>query len=158
MKTLLLFFLLVLYAMSYSLCQEVIATSGEFNESNDGSVSWTIGEMATQTLENNDVIVTQGFHQTNLTITVIKELKKLDVQITAYPNPVTNMVKIKIESKMSDKLSYTLVDANGKLLIRQLINSNETEIPFIYYAPSVYFLKVYDSKREIKTFKIIKNL
>lgn len=158
MKTLLLFFLLVLYAMSYSLCQEVIATSGEFNESNDGSVSWTIGEMATQTLENNDVIVTQGFHQTNLTITVIKELKKLDVQITAYPNPVTNMVKIKIESKMSDKLSYTLVDANGKLLIRQLINSNETEIPFFYYAPSVYFLKVYDSKREIKTFKIIKHL
>ncbi|MCF8298850.1 MAG: T9SS type A sorting domain-containing protein [Saprospiraceae bacterium] len=54
-------------------------------------------------------------------------------------------------------LSYQLCDINGKLIEKKKISSNETIISSINLVSGVYFLKVIDKNKEIKTFKIIKN-
>jgi hypothetical protein len=53
-------------------------------------------------------------------------------------------------------LSYGLFDISGNLLENKKIEGNEITIPFGNRSPSVYFLKVTDKSKVVKTFKIIK--
>jgi hypothetical protein len=64
---------------------------------------------------------------------------------------------LKVENYDKENLSYKLFDANGKLLDNKKVTGNETTISMANLFPAVYFLKVIDNQKEIKTFKIIKN-
>jgi hypothetical protein len=46
-----------------SLSPTVIASSGGYHEGANASLSWTLGELATETLDNGSNILTQGFQQ-----------------------------------------------------------------------------------------------
>ena len=48
--------------------QEVISSAGAAFENSTGSISFTMGECITSTLSTTSYILTQGFHQTKLTI------------------------------------------------------------------------------------------
>jgi hypothetical protein len=52
---------------------------------------------------------------------------------------------------------YRLFDISGTLLREMKVESEETEISMYNLVPSIYFLKVIKNKKELKTFKIIKN-
>ena len=54
--------------------QEVKGTSGDYFQNAQASLSWTIGEPMTETYTTGTNILTQGFHQTGLTIVSIFEL------------------------------------------------------------------------------------
>ena len=41
----------------------VIASGGTYSETETMSISWTLGELATTTLTEGDMILTQGFQQ-----------------------------------------------------------------------------------------------
>jgi hypothetical protein len=45
----------------------------------------------------------------------------------------------------------------GKLLETKMIEGNETNIETCNFALAIYFLKVKDGDKDVKTFKIIKN-
>ena len=145
------------FGFSQSTSPDVITTAGDHHENVNGSVSWTIGEGVTETLEGTDIILTQGFQQSRLIVTAVKEFQNLKFEISAFPNPATDFITLKVESKNLKRISYFLFDVNGKFLIKNKIISSETEIPFTDYASSSYFLKVYYGKKEVKTFKIIKH-
>ncbi|MEZ5197256.1 MAG: hypothetical protein R2764_12900 [Bacteroidales bacterium] len=60
--------LLVIVAFSTTLAAqsvspEVVASSGDYYEGTNGSLSWTLGEIATETYSAGGVILTQGFQQ-----------------------------------------------------------------------------------------------
>ncbi len=66
MKTLTLSLLVLLFPfllMSQSVSPEVISSSGDYFEGSNASISWTLGEIATETYSNGSVILTQGFQQ-----------------------------------------------------------------------------------------------
>jgi hypothetical protein len=46
---------------------------------------------------------------------------------------------------------------NGKLLESKKITGNQTSIVMSNLVPATYFVKVTESNKEVKTFKIIKN-
>jgi len=46
-----------------SVSPEVISSSGDYFEGANASLSWTLGEIATETLSAGDIILTQGFQQ-----------------------------------------------------------------------------------------------
>jgi len=46
-----------------SVSPEVISSSGDYYEGVNGSISWTLGEIATETYTAGNVILTQGFQQ-----------------------------------------------------------------------------------------------
>ena len=64
---------------------------------------------------------------------------------------------LKVDNYDNKNLLYQLFDISGKLLESKKITSNETQIKMEMLIPSNYFIKVTDKKKEIKTFKIIKN-
>jgi hypothetical protein len=143
--------------------QQVVSTSG--NHAGNGTVqlSWTIGETVTGTISSGNNILTQGMHQSKLTVTAVEELVGSGFEISAFPNPATECVHIKIVSmsrgKASDMwkdFSFQIHDLHGIVLNYNQIEDSETVIRMDSYAPSIYFLKIMDNNREVKTFKIIK--
>jgi hypothetical protein len=74
-----------------------------------------------------------------------------------YPNPATDFIKLSIKNYDIENLRYQLYDINGSVLKDNKIDSNEITISMQDLRPSTYFVKVIQGKKEIKTFKIIKN-
>lgn len=55
---------MAVFLYSQSLTPEVVSASGDYFEAVNGSLSWTLGEVATETFESGNTILTQGFQQT----------------------------------------------------------------------------------------------
>jgi hypothetical protein len=140
--------LMVLWAMTTS-AQQVVSTSGNHAENGSAQMSWTVGEIITTTISGGSNILTQGFHQSRLTVTAIEEAEVPDFEISAFPNPAFECVNLSfydLPEQQSGGLwknfYFQLFDVNGKLLLQKKIESTETVISMDSYAPSTYFLKV----------------
>lgn len=139
--------------------QETIPASGGNISGNDGSVSYTVGQLTYTVYANSSGTVVQTIQQPFeiLISTGIEDAKGIILECSVYPNPVTDFMVLKINNYESDRLSYQLYDMNGELLRSETISSSETSIVINNLVPSTYILKVIDNKKEIKTFKFIKN-
>lgn len=142
---------------SYGLCaQQVVSTSGATFANSHGSISFTIGEGVAQTLTKGDQTLTQGFHQTTISVAAIIELKELNFSITAFPNPTTDLVNIRVGRENVSGFQYRLFDFSGRLIAQKNLESQETTVPVQYLPVGSYVLQVLDGKQELKSFKIIK--
>ena len=83
-------------------------------------------------------------------------VKNINLIVSAYPNPTTDFLTLKVENFSFDALSYQLYDSKGSLLENNKLKETETSIIMSKFVPNTYFLKVTQEKKEIKTFKIIK--
>jgi len=129
-----------------SISQNVVASGGDTHQNTIGLVSFTVGETVTETVQNT-TIITQGFHQTNLTITIVEENPKFD--ITVYPNPTTDFFNI---SNKTPDTKLQLVDISGQVLLE----TYEDEIDLTDYAVGHYILVV-SNTASTSVYKIIKH-
>jgi hypothetical protein len=138
-------------------CQQVIATSGNYQSTTTGSISWTLGETLVTTCSAGSKILTQGFQQANITV-LPSGLNQISYgDIVAYPNPATEFIKLKIENITLQGASFSIADLQGKnLLMKQPVSDNQL-IDLSSYATGVYLLTVWINQQPIKVFKIIKN-
>jgi hypothetical protein len=136
--------------------QEVISTAGNAHSNNNGSISYTIGEPVIETFTGETNILTQGFLQSNVVVTAIDELPGLDFEISAFPNPATEIVKLRIVKESVTGMHYMLYDMNGILLMKNRLKGTVTEVPLGDLSPTEYILKVYNQDKELKSFKIIR--
>ena len=81
MKKTILIFMCLLMVTGNAFCQSVersvVAGAGDYFEGTTASLSWTLGEIATETLENGNVVLTQGFQQPDIIL-------RIYVDITAF--------------------------------------------------------------------------
>jgi len=136
--------------------QEVITTSGGYAESTSAKVTWTIGEPVTETVIGTNNILTQGFNQGDLIITLIKAPELPGLILKVFPNPAAEILNISASDPELENLNYILIDMGGKVISRNTIKGIEYNIPVGYLSPNTYFLKIYRKKTEIAIFKIIK--
>jgi hypothetical protein len=139
--------------------QETIATSAGNYIGSGGSVSYTIGQVAFSSFSGSNGSVLQGVQQPYeiAVVTAVENTEDITLNCIVYPNPTRNTIKLSIESADFDNMRYRLFDINGLLIQDEKVESEETEISMNNLAPSIYFLKVMKNKKELKTFKIIKN-
>jgi len=147
-------FLLIVFTGANA--QQVISSTGGTGTNANGTLTYTLGEMVIDTKTIGSTIITQGFHQTKLTVTSVKELQNLSFTITAFPNPTNDFVTVKLENGKPQKISFILYDANGKALQNGNIVNYEVELSFISFNPGTYFLKIVKGSEEIKIVKIVK--
>jgi len=136
--------------------QEVNSAAGNSHSNTKGSISYTIGETVIETFTGENNILTQGFQQSNIVVTAIDELPGLKYEISVYPNPTTGVVKLRIGKESVSGMQYILYDMNGKLLMKNMLEGIETEVPFGDLSPAEYILEVSDQDKELKSFRIIK--
>ena len=138
-----------------SIAPDVIASNG--NSSNI-QLNWTLGEVMVDTYSNGSNILTQGFHQTNLTITTVEDPNLLDLHVNVYPNPSSDRIIIEV-SKSDKNLLLELYDMSGKLVLTETIPAevNRKELNLSALATSYYLLKMFSNNGEIiSTYKIQK--
>jgi len=125
-------------------------------------VSYTVGQVVYTTNTGTNGSVAQGVQQPFeiSVVTGIEEAKGITLQCSAYPNPTTDFLTLKVDASTSlsiQSMEYQLFDINGKLLENKKVEDDETSIVMSNLVPATYFLKIIQNNKEIKTFKIIKN-
>jgi len=155
MKTIIILQLLVLAAFFVS-SQEVVSSGGETQTISGIEISWTIGEPVIETISSGSTVLTQGFHQSKLTVTAIDDVLISDFELNVYPNPTSEFVIIS-SNNLDDKSSYSLFDLTGKLLENKIISTSETRVNLRNYASGTYLLKLqYNPIQPLRTYKIVK--
>ena len=136
--------------------QETFATAG----STSGTMSYTVGQTVyTTEIDINGNSITQGVQQPYeiSVITGIPEANGINLSVSAYPNPTTYNLTVKVEDYKTANLQYVVFDTYGKLLQAVKATGSETQIEISNLPAATYFLKVLENQKEIKVFKIIKN-
>ena len=136
--------------------QEAVTASGGNASGSGGSINYTVGQVVYTSNKSSSGSISQGVQQP-YEISIVSEIEDLQgITLTAFPNPTTNNLTLKIDNKEEKQFVASLFDINGKLLLKQVVSNIETTVPMEQFSVSTYFLKVFDGKKEIKTFKIIK--
>lgn len=160
MKTLLisiLAFFIITNVFSQSLSPEVISNSGDYYETGNVSLSWTLGECVIETFQNSGAILTQGFHQTKLIITEIDKMESNEFNCLVYPNPTNDFINIEITGANNIEIIVDIFDLNGKKIYNKTLENNKGTIDLSNYAAAHYILKLQDRSGKIfGTYKIIK--
>ena len=154
--------LISILALTELQAQEAIPTTGGEASGDGGSASYSIGQVFyTTNVGTNENSVAQGVQQPYeiSVITEIEEAKDISLSISAYPNPTTDYLVLKVDASTSlsiQSLEYKLYDINGRLLQTVKATGQETQIQTHNLAPASYFVKVIANENEIKVFKIVK--
>ena len=152
-------FLAFAFMLSPANAQNVILTTGGEASGSGGTVSYSVGQVSYAIHTGTGGSVSEGVQQPYETYeeTGIDEAFGIELLVTVYPNPASDYLTLKVESYEIENLSYQLYDMNGRLVESKKITGIETGINMANLTPSTYFLKVIDGKKEVKTFKIVKN-
>ena len=124
---------------------------------NTGSVSFSIGQVAIENTINTTGSISQGVQQAFEIKTLNLEEKKLNLSLSAYPNPTQTQLILHIGNYNQEKLKYNIVSSDGKLLSQGSIQSIETIIDLQQIPKAMYFIEIQEESTKIQTFSIIKN-
>lgn len=129
----------------------VLASAGDYAEADGISLSWTLGEIAVMTLEQGDLILTQGFQQSYKLPDGI-DLDPINWQIVAYPNPVGNELKIQFDVLEPTDFWVEIQDVTGRLLsqkqYKEIHPGDIIPVSMSSYKYGVYFFKVFTPDRQ----------
>ncbi|MBA7582072.1 hypothetical protein ES708_23992 [subsurface metagenome] len=137
--------ILPLYLFGQQITPEVIVSSGNYHEGSNVSIAWSLGEIVIETLTENTITLTQGFQQPYYSITSIKEIKDDRINISVFPNPTNDFIKVQIDNPKGLQIIVEISDATGRILKNSKIinNSGIEEFDLLSLTPGIYFLKIW---------------
>lgn len=151
----LVYFIYLLFGVSVTISGQTVLSSGGIQSgSGNVSVSATLGEVAISSYASNNLQVTQGFHQTNLTVLGIDDLD-LKFKVVAYPNPTPNSLHIDLPDYMDTEVK--IYNTQGQLVSEQILTNSKNDIDTTKLRSGIYFLNLYRQFALVKTIKFIKN-
>ncbi len=137
--------------------QEVVSTAGGYHISNQGSLSWTIGEGITETMTTAEYILTSGFQQSELTVTAIAAAGIPEAAVWVYPNPVASYLTVET-AENPQEYEVLLYDLQGNLLYKKDISMQHEEVDMRFYAPGAYLIRIIKTgSSKQKYFQVIKH-
>ena len=148
--------LTILLALSIALtttAQEIVATQGDSYSNTSAQIDFTIGEIIINTESNGVNTLTQGFHQTNWNFVGL-ENHAPEYEATIFPNPTSKILNIRTSA--FDNVTYTLYDAQGKLIMQNILSAEQTPIQVGQLATGKYSITLDSKNQKLKTFKLIK--
>lgn len=155
-------FSFLIFILSSLNAQEAIPAAGGDASGGGGSVSYSAGQTFYHTYAGPNGSVAEGVQQP-YEISVVTAIEEaMEIKLSVYPNPVSDLLMLDIGNVPDGnfeltELFYELYDLTGKLLRTGKISGDETGISMSDLKSSTYLLKLNQSNREIKVFKIIKN-
>jgi hypothetical protein len=148
--------ILVLFLFFASLAvsaQEVVATQGDSYSNPIANIDFTIGEVIIDTGTDGTNDLTQGFHQTNWNFVGLEDHAP-NYEATIFPNPTSEVLNIKTST--FENVTYTLYDAQGRLVMQDILSAEQTPIQVSQLAPGSYLLTLNNETQNLKTFQLIK--
>jgi len=140
------------------LAQESLVPSGGNATGSNGSMSYSVGQIAFHTNSTTEGRVTCGVQQPYEIsgVSGISEDKAIFLPIRAYPNPVSDHLFLCVDESGHPNLQYQLYDLQGRLLYSEHIRCRKTKIPMNDLVPATYFIRVFQDNSDLISIKIIK--
>lgn len=150
-----------LMATTLAFSQSAIVPVGGDVQNANGSVSYTVGQIAQQTVANanGSISVAEGVQQPYEIQTVgVNPYPQITLNAVVFPNPTENMAQLLLNGfELPDGgLQAHLFDSKGKLLQIIPVVDDLTTFQIGQYATGTYYLELRDSKQPVKTFKVIR--
>ncbi len=138
--------------------QEVTITSGGNASNEDGSVSYSVGQVICAFNVGTNGSEAQGVQQPYEIsgTTGINEAESIILDLCAYPNPTNDYLILKVDNDDYKNLSYQLFDNTLRLLENMKVRGNETNIPVSNLVPATYILEVCRNNKKIISLKFLK--
>jgi opacity protein-like surface antigen len=149
------------FSLSTVSAQESVNATGGDASGSGGSASYSVGQVIYTTNSGTSGSVAEGVQQPYeiSVVTGIEEAKGINLSVSAYPNPTTDFLQLKVDASTTlsiQSMTYQLYDMQGNLLQIKNLTGTETQIDMSNYVPSTYFVRVISENQSIKEFKIIK--
>jgi hypothetical protein len=137
--------------------QQATTAAGGNASGSGGTVAYSVGQIVYTTNTGTTGSVAQGVQQP-YEISSISGIENpyINLELSAYPNPTTDYLTLKIVNWELSSLNFQLYDISGKLIETRKILSSTEKIKLSNLPTATYFLKVTNNNNQIKTFKIIK--
>ncbi len=141
---------------------EIVSSYGGFTTVGNLGIEWTMGEPRVESETGNNFLFSQGFHQPLIYLPLEAQIATWadDLKIKVFPNPVTSILNVQMESTRGRMLYLEITDVNMRVLQRRQVFSLEQQPAQINMSGQVagsYFLVVRNSKGDlVKTIKLVK--
>lgn len=146
--------------ISQSLSPFVLANSGEnfISPAQGIQLSWTVGELITETFEGPSYVINQGFHQDTmffLPVFINDMYDKVSVKI--FPNPVKKTFTLFVDESMDEKFRVILIDLQGHILLDRSLVDQKTRFSLEGFETGTYVFSIYKGSVLFHSYKIIKS-
>lgn len=156
-------FLLTLLFFSFSAlhAQYAVNAGGKTEKEGNLTLSYSIGQTFTQSFSTYGGLLktSPGVQQAYLSriVSTIQntELESGDVKL--FPNPAFDHFNLSISGIELFQARLTVYDLHGKVLAIHPIESLQTHIDLTDYPTGIYVVRVVNSNKELKFFKVVKN-
>ena len=155
------FILVIALSFIVPLHAQITVSAGGDASGSGGSISYTLGQIATGTSESSSGSLSEGIQQAFEIYRISGTdaiIATLDVAV--YPNPVSSSLRLFVALTTTGEISaswYHLLDIEGKLLEKNKLTGDETIIAMDDYLPGIYFIEIVSKNNVLKSFKIVKN-
>ena len=175
MKTSSVLYLMLLYLMNFWSVQsqaqpsvwpnsflerQVFSNSSGSFESNNFSISWTVGEPVTETLQSDQLFLSQGFEQADPVVkhtVAVKEVQPEALGLRVYPNPAAATLTVELKQTDVVLLQLQLFDSMGRLLNNQKISTGSNSVDVHALPTGLYLLRfIRPETQECSTLKFQK--
>ncbi len=147
------------WGMQHTSAQTSVNASGGNSSGTEGSVSYSVGQIVNNISSGSSGSVHEGI-QLPYEISVISGVERTDINLNlaAYPNPTTNDLFLTLDRlEQVSSTYYAVFDNAGKMLATNKVIDRITTISMRELPLGIYYLKILQNDKNIKTFKIIKN-
>ena len=123
----------------------VVSSAGQSFANGNVIIDFTLGEITIATFTSGNTILTQGFHQDNLSVHTLTH--NLNIKTKVYPNPTSNILIIELDKNIDGEL--LVYDTNGKLVITdKLVDQKQKQLNFSSLKQGNYFLHINSANRK----------
>ena len=134
-------------AQGATLFSQVVGSTGHVGVQQGLQYSYTVGETVIATLSSDNRILTQGFHQPEQTkIVSVGDPDFVDWDIQVFPNPVTDVLTVRVSADKGNALRVTVVDLVGSVILQEeiLAEPDGSQVDCRSWQPGVYFIVLRD--------------
>ncbi len=140
-----------------TLSPDVISTSGSYDQGPEISLSWTLGEIMTETLDGSGCMLTSGFQPYLVGIVAVIHDSKQDFELNIFPVPASHFLTVQTGASLQGLLNLNLLDLNGKSVMLKRIDKGSISIDLSFLQSAEYILQITDEEGNlIRSVKIIK--
>ena len=139
--------------------QSAVTASGGEASGNSGNLSYSIGQTFCSANSGTSGLINEGVqHPYEIyDVTDVQSAILEEISLSAFPNPTSNYLTLRIENDDIEGFDCTMYDISGKEILQKRITSSETSLDMNSLPSATYFVRVTKQNREVKTFKIVKN-
>ncbi len=146
-----------LAGIAQTVTPSVIITSGTLTKGEDASLSWTIGESLVESYGEEDLLLLQGFNETEDYITAITDDSFGEAGIMVYPTKTSDFVNVIFTEAPENDYRGEFIDMGGKVVLSVVLDAITNEINVKEFSYGMYLLRIISEDQLVIEAKIVKD-